>query len=274
MPEPVLPEAVAARLARARASIQALGRATVAFSGGVDSTVLVRLARDVLGRERVTAVTARSASLASEDLAEAVRLAREMDVRHELVDTGELDDPRYRANQGDRCYVCKRELFDVLARRFAGPILYGAIGDDRASERPGQRAAAERGVRAPLQEAGLAKEEIRLIARAWGLSNWDRPQNACLASRLPQGLTVTPERLRQVEDAERWLRTEGFRQVRVRLTGAGARIEVGRDEVVRLAEPGLRDRVLSALYPLGFTEVTIDPAGYRPGGANQEHVSA
>jgi uncharacterized protein len=244
----------------------------VAFSGGVDSALLAKLARDVLGKDRVLAVTADSPSLAREDLAETVRLAEELDVRHRIVATREVDDAGYRANSGSRCYVCKSYLFEELgaiARDAGAPVvLYGAIGDDTAAERPGQRAAGERGVRAPLQEAGLEKWEVRQLAKRLGLSNWDRPQNACLSSRVPRGDAVTPEKLRQIERAESFLRAQGFRQVRVRHLGRHARIEVERDALGRFQDARLRAAVAARLGALGFETVGVDRAGYRPGGAS------
>lgn len=269
-------EGLDVKLARVRRLLQTYPSAVIAFSGGVDSTLLTKLARQVLGRARVLAATADSPSLAREDLSEAIRLARELDVPHRVVATDELQLAEYQANSGSRCYWCKHTLFvelEALARQEGyAAILYGAIGEDLASERPGQTAAAQRGARAPLQEAGLSKAEVRQAAKALGLSNWDRPQNACLASRIPHGLEVTAEKLRQVEQAEALLRAEGFRQVRVRHLGARARIEVEAEAVGRFKEPALRRRVLEALQQLGFTSIGVDPRGYQSGGADAEAV--
>jgi uncharacterized protein len=263
--------ALDAKLAAAGQSLAGCGRVVIAFSGGVDSSLLAALAVRALGRDNVLAVTADSPSLAREDLAESARVAGALGARHEVVATHEVDDPRYQANTAARCFVCKQELFDALepiARRERAVIVYGAIGDDDPAERPGQQAAQARGVRAPLQDAGLTKAEVRTAARLMGLPNWDRPQNACLSSRIPHGEPVTEAKLRQVEEAEACLRNHGFRQVRVRHLGERARIEVGSDEVHRFLDGRLSAEVLRRFEALGFSMVSVDRAGYRAGGAD------
>jgi uncharacterized protein len=214
--------------------------------------------------------------MAREDLAEARALAAWLGVEHVVVETAETDNPAYQANAGNRCYFCKQELFfkmaDLARSRGASQVMYGAIGDDQASERPGQRAALEQGVVAPLQEAGMSKADVRELARALGLPNWDRPQNACLSSRVPLGQRVTAAKLSQIEEAESAVRREGFRQVRVRHLGAHARIEVDPDEVFRFQEPALRARIGQKFQALGFGTVAVARAGYQPGGADRRGV--
>jgi uncharacterized protein len=255
-----------------------IGPCVVAFSGGVDSTFLLKVAHDVLAGD-VLAVTAVSPSLAAAERREAELLAVGIGARHRLVPTAEMDDPDYARNDGRRCYFCKRELFGVLHRIAAEagdrPVVYGAIPDDLGEERPGMRAAAEAGVRAPLVEAGLGKEAIRRLSRRLGLPTWDKPAMACLASRLPRHTPVTVASLRLVERAEAAVRALGYRQVRVRLQHAGgARIELDREGLARAGRPAARRRLLAAVLAAGFASASIDPRGYRPGGAGAARFPA
>lgn len=255
-----------------RERLAGLGSVLVAYSGGVDSALLLRVAVEALG-ERAVGVLATSPAYDDEETAAAVRVAEEMGARLELVSTHELDDPRYVANQADRCYFCKTELFDHLepvARRLGlTHIAYGMNRDDRGDWRPGQRAARERGVVAPLDDAGMGKAEIRELARFLGLSVWDKPALACYSSRIPYGTPVTTEALTQIGKAERALRRLGFRQVRVRHHDKVARIEVGQDELPRLLNGDLRGRVVADVRAAGYLYVTLDLQGYRTGSLNE-----
>lgn len=258
------------RRRRVEALIKGLDRVLVAFSGGIDSTLVLRVAHTQLGGKAL-AVTAVSPSLARHDLEEAQALAREIGAQHALVPSAETDDPRYRQNDPQRCYFCKTNVYDALIA-YAGRegyrwILDGTNADDLGDHRPGLRAAREHGVRSPLQEAGVGKEEIRGWARELGLSNWDRPANACLSSRIPYGSQVTPEKLAQVEAAEAALRALGFTEFRVRHHDQVARIEVSRDELNRAVAEG--ETITAAMKEAGFLYATLDLAGFRSGSMNE-----
>ncbi|MGH8185929.1 MAG: ATP-dependent sacrificial sulfur transferase LarE, partial [Steroidobacteraceae bacterium] len=246
--------------------------AIVAFSGGVDSAYLAWAATRVLG-PRAVCITADSPSYPDHHRQLARRVAREFDLHHEIVGTGELERPEYRANPVDRCYYCKQELFTTLTRiahdRGISAVLDGNNADDRGDYRPGRKAAREFGVRSPLDEMELSKTEIRELSHRAGLPTWDEPASACLSSRIPYHTEVTGEKLRMIERAESILRQLGFRVCRVRHHDTLARLEIGRDELARALEPGLRDRIVSELRAIGYEHVTIDLQGYRMGSLNE-----
>lgn len=241
----------------------------VAFSGGIDSALVLRVAHEVLG-DRAVGLTAVGPALASREREAAGRIAREIGVRHLFVDSSEIDDPGYRANAGDRCWYCKTELYRITAATRAELALEwvanGTNTDDLGDYRPGLAAADHARVRSPLVEAGLGKAAVREIAQELGLSVWDKPASACLASRIPYGTEVTVERLAQIESLEAALRDMGLRQVRVRYHEALARIEVPRDELLRAFD--LRDVIVQAAKRAGFTYVALDLEGYRSGSLN------
>jgi len=249
-----------------------LGSVVVAFSGGADSAYLAYIAQTVLG-SRALAVTAESASYPDHHRALARRVAREFELTHEVIHTRELDRPEYRANPANRCYYCKDELYHHLAalardRGFAA-IVDGSNADDRGDYRPGRQAAREHGVRSPLDEVDLSKDEIRLLSRDAGLPTWDVPASACLSSRIPYGHEVTEEKLRLIERAEDVLRDLGFRVFRVRHHDTVARLEIAREEMARALEPEVRDHIVRELKAIGYRHVAIDLQGYRLGSLNE-----
>jgi len=244
----------------------------VALSGGADSAYLAWAAHGAIG-DHVLSLTALSPSYSAHDRAVVEEFVRQLGVRHEFIETHEMDNPSYRANAADRCYFCKDELFtvlDVIARRrsFAA-VAYGVNADDTLDFRPGHRAATEHRVLAPLLDAGLHKAEIRLLSQRAGLPTWDRPASACLASRLPYGTEVTPERLALVERGEAALRDLGFRQFRVRLHEKLARVEIAPEEMPRAMSAEMAAQIAAALKAAGFTYVALDLEGYRQGSLNE-----
>lgn len=244
----------------------------VALSGGADSAYLAWAAHRAIG-ERALSVTALSPSYSAHDRIVVEDFVRQLGVRHEFIETHEMENPRYRANAADRCYFCKDELFTVLdvmaqERGFA-IVAYGVNADDTLDFRPGHRAASEHRVLAPLLDAGLHKAEIRLLSQRAGLPTWDRPASACLASRLPYGTEVTPERLALVERGEAALRELGFRQFRVRLHDKLARVEIAPEEMARAMSPEMAASISAQLKAAGFTFVALDLEGYRQGSLNE-----
>jgi uncharacterized protein len=263
-------QASAPKLRALREALAGLEGALVAFSAGVDSTFVLAVAREVLG-DRVVALTAHSPSVPAVERDEARALAQRLGARHVEVQSGELDDPRYAANPVDRCYYCKTELYrlcaEVAAREGLRTVLDGFNADDRHDYRPGHRAADERSVRSPLAEAGLSKAEVRAWSEAYGLPTWDKPQMACLASRLPYGTAVTPERLAQIERAEAAVRALGLRTFRVRYHGPIGRLEVAAEEL-ELAF-ARRVELAAALRAAGFDIAVIDLEPFRSGRLNE-----
>jgi pyridinium-3,5-biscarboxylic acid mononucleotide sulfurtransferase len=259
------------KYARLVEALRDLGGVVVAFSGGVDSAFLGWAAREALG-DRAVLATADSESYAEGELDEARRLAALIGLRHLVIRTREVENPAYAANPPNRCFFCKEELFarlePIAAAEGLGALVYGATVDDLGDHRPGMASARQRGVKAPLIDAGLGKAEIRTLSRAVGLPTWDKPAMACLSSRFPYGTTITPEKLRQVDRAEAFVRGLGFREFRVRHHGELARLEVARAEMPRLWEEGRADAIAARLRELGFLHVAVDLQGFRSGSLN------
>lgn len=257
------------KLARLRETVAAHPSALVAFSAGVDSTFVLAVAREILG-DRAVALTAHSPSVPAAEREEARALAIRIGARHLEVESREGDDPRYVANGTDRCYFCKSELFrlceEVARREGLAVVLDGFNADDRKDHRPGHQAARERAVRSPLAEAGLTKDEVRAWSEAYGLPTWEKPQMACLASRIPYGTAVTPERLAQVERAEAALRALGLRDLRVRHHGDIGRIEIGDAELE--AAFARRAALVAAVKGAGFRLAVLDLEPFRSGRMN------
>jgi uncharacterized protein len=251
--------------------LRGYGRVVVAFSGGVDSAFLLKVAADTLG-EGCHAVTAVSETMARSEIADAAALAAELGLgaRHRVVESHELERPGFSENPTHRCALCKTELMDVaqpIAGELGAAVALGTNLDDLGDVRPGITAALERGAKMPLVEAGLTKPEVRALSRELGLRTWDKPQLACLSSRFPYGTQITPERLRRVDAFEDGLRSLGFRQLRVRFHDAIARLELDITELARIVE--VREAVVALGKELGFTYVTVDLGGFRSGSLNE-----
>lgn len=265
------------RLALLRAHLAAYPRIVVAYSGGVDSSLLLAVAHEQLGA-RALGVIGVSDSYASHELELALAQAQRIGARIETVTTGELADPVFASNPTDRCYHCKAELYRqlaaVAAREGDAVVMDGTIADDLSDWRPGRRAAEERGVSSPLAELGFRKSDIRAAADSLGLASAGKPASPCLASRIPYGTAITRENLAQVESAEAWLRSLGFAELRVRHHGDTARIELPLHELTRMAEPGLRERAVEGLKALGFRWVALDLEGLRSGNLNPPSTAA
>lgn len=274
MPPPTIavPAALDAKLDAAREQLRGLGSALVAFSGGADSALVLALAQQALG-DRAAAGMGLSAAYPADEVDAARAVAAQLGVRFLDTGTNQLDDPAFMRNDSQRCYHCRDELYAQLRLLADAHGLHalcdGSNADDLHDHRPGRRAAAEAGVVSPLADAGITKQEVRDASRALGLPTWDKPQQACLSSRIPRGTPITVTALRRVEAAERLLRAEGFRQLRVREHGECARIEVELQDIPRLLDDGLRERVVNGLRDCGYAFVALDLEGFASGRLNR-----
>lgn len=265
-------EAIQAKYERLKTTLRKMGKVLLAFSGGVDSTFLLKVAHDVLG-EGVLAVTASSETYPQREMKEAVRMAQELNVRHMVIHTHELENPDFVDNPPQRCYFCKKELFSklkIIAESEGIPhILDGSNYEDTGDFRPGLKAAEELGVRSPLKEAGLGKGEIRQLSCRLGLSTWKKPSMACLSSRFPYNSRIEVKSLRQIGQAEEYLRRLGFSQFRVRHHNQIARIEIAPDEFLKIIKKETREKIVKNFKNFGYFYITLDIEGYRTGSMNE-----
>ncbi len=260
------------KLEKLRGILRSMGSVVVAFSGGVDSTFLLKISHDELGGN-VLAVTARSETYPEWECNEAVEFTKWLRIKHMVISSSELEIPEFRGNPPDRCYYCKKELFgklkSIAEKEGFNFVIDGTNYDDLDDHRPGMRAVAELGVRSPLMEARLTKEDIRRLSKDMRLPTWDKPSFACFSSRFPYGTEITTQGLRKVSRAEKFLKDKGIRTIRVRHHGNLARIEVGTGEIPRFLEPGFRRELVDHFRELGYTYVTLDLQGYRTGSMNE-----
>ncbi|NLI91494.1 MAG: ATP-dependent sacrificial sulfur transferase LarE [Peptococcaceae bacterium] len=261
------------KLVLLKQDLESMEKVLIAFSGGVDSTFLLKIAQDVLG-ENVIAVTARSATFPEREIKEASRFCTEQGIRHLIFDCDELDDPDFGKNPINRCYLCKKQLFGKI-QLIAGELGFrhlaeGSNLDDLGDYRPGRQALTELGIHSPLLKAGLTKEEIRILSKELGLATWNKPSFACLSSRIPYGEEITREKLKMIEQAEQYLLGLGFRQVRVRHHGDIARIEVSPEERGKILEQQNVEDIYEVFSKIGFTYTALDLKGYRSGSMNEK----